>query len=44
MYAFLARYGHQPISDLRQLTHAELDLLYEEVARLVEKEPVFTLK
>lgn len=44
MYAFCARYGHQPLSELRELTMRELSMFYTNLAELVAKEPAFTLK
>lgn len=38
MLAFLARYGHQPVSGLLDLTLAELHELQENVGRLLEDE------
>lgn len=37
-YAYAARYGHQPLSELRKLTISELDLLIECLGAIVDSE------
>lgn len=39
MYAFLAFFAHQPISELRQLSSRELSLFFQEIAELVKATP-----
>lgn len=36
--AYAARYGHQPVSELKAMTERELRLFVEEIARIVKEE------
>lgn len=39
MFAFLAFFAHQPISELQKLSSRELNLFFQEVADLVKATP-----